>query len=59
MHFSNVTFYYLPQVNKPFFNLSFNLPERTTTAITGPSGSGKSSLIKLILGLYAPQAGMI
>ncbi|WP_157843823.1 ATP-binding cassette domain-containing protein [Candidatus Coxiella mudrowiae] len=35
------------------------MPERTTTAITGPSSSGKSSLIKLILGLYAPQAGMI
>lgn len=27
--------------------------------ITGPSGSGKSSLIKLIVGLYAPNAGSI
>ena len=30
-----------------------------TIAFVGPSGSGKSSLVKLLVGLYAPTGGVI
>ncbi|MFG6432961.1 ABC transporter ATP-binding protein [Roseateles sp. LYH14W] len=39
--------------------LDLEIPAGSTTAIVGPSGSGKSSLIRLMLRLYAPQSGRI
>lgn len=38
-------------------NVSFTLPKGTFSAITGPSGIGKSTLLKLMLGIYRPQNG--
>jgi ABC-type multidrug transport system fused ATPase/permease subunit len=35
------------------------VPAGSTTAIVGSSGSGKSSIARLLLGLYAPQQGRI
>lgn len=37
-----------------FENLSFDLPAGTVTALLGPSGVGKSTLLRLIAGLAAP-----
>lgn len=39
--------------------LDLNFPSGRTIAIVGRSGSGKSSLARLLLGLYLPQAGRI
>lgn len=39
--------------------LDLDVPAGRTTAIVGRSGSGKSSLAKLLLRLHAPQAGRI
>ncbi len=39
--------------------VSLSIPPRQTTAIIGPSGTGKSVLIKLIVGLLQPDAGRI
>lgn len=39
--------------------LSVYLRAGATTAIVGPSGSGKSSLVQLLLGFYRPQAGTV
>jgi ABC-type bacteriocin/lantibiotic exporter with double-glycine peptidase domain len=39
--------------------VDFSLARGERVGITGQSGSGKSSLIKLILGLYTPGAGTI
>ncbi len=38
-------------------HVSFDLPKGTFSAITGPSGIGKSTLLKLMLGIYRPQNG--
>lgn len=38
---------------------TFSVPKGKITALTGESGSGKSTVFKLILGLYEPQRGSI
>ena len=38
-------------------DVSFTLPKGVFAAITGPSGIGKSTLLKLMLGVYVPQKG--
>ncbi len=40
-------------------NISFKIEANKTTAIIGPSGTGKSVLLKLILGLFTPDSGSI
>lgn len=42
-----------------FRHLSLAVKKGETVTITGRTGSGKSTLFKLILGLYAPQEGSI
>ena len=38
-------------------DVCFTLPKGSFSAITGPSGIGKSTLLKLMLGIYRPQNG--
>ena len=38
-------------------NAEFALPKGTFAVITGPSGIGKSTLLKLLLGIYHPEKG--
>ena len=40
-------------------NLSLKIPENKITAIVGASGSGKTTVIKLLLGFYPPIKGII
>jgi phospholipid/cholesterol/gamma-HCH transport system ATP-binding protein len=40
-------------------DVSFDVPKGKTTAILGPSGTGKSVLLKNIIGLLRPDAGEI
>jgi osmoprotectant transport system ATP-binding protein len=40
-------------------NVTLSLPRNATTAILGTSGSGKSSLIQLIIGLLQPDSGTV
>ena len=52
----NITFGY----DKPIFSdYSLMLPDRAIVAITGLSGCGKTTLLKLMLGLLTPQSGQI
>ncbi len=44
---------------KVFEGVSLDIPAGQTTAIIGPSGSGKSVLLKLIVGLLEPDQGEI
>lgn len=40
-------------------DLSLTIPQNKTTAIVGASGSGKTTIVKLLLGFYAPNKGRI
>jgi len=56
--FENVTFGYSP--DKPIIkNVSFEVKPGEKVAIVGPTGSGKSTLIKLIPRFYDPTSGRI
>lgn len=51
----NVTFSYGgPPVLE---NVSFDIPDRAAICMIGPNGGGKTTLVKLILGLLTPQQG--
>jgi len=57
--FENVSFAY-PGLETPVLkDVSFRLSPGRALALVGPSGSGKSSLVKLMLRLYEPSAGRI
>lgn len=56
--FSNVTFAY-PDRPPVFTDLSLHIPAGKTTAIVGSTGSGKSTLVKLLLRFYDLQEGHI
>ena len=46
--------------DRPILNgVSFSMAEGRTRVIMGASGAGKSTILKLILGLLAPDAGEI
>ncbi len=40
-------------------DVSFSIPEKTSTAIVGPSGSGKTTICSLLARFYDPQLGAI
>jgi len=39
--------------------LTFEVPRRETLCVVGPNGGGKSTLLKLLLGLVRPQSGEV
>ena len=56
----NLTFRYFGAGNEPIFTkLNLTFPEGKTTAIVGKSGSGKTTIIKLLLRYYSPEEGEI
>jgi len=59
IEFRNVTSRYPGQVRPALNEVSFIAKPGTVTAIVGRSGSGKSSLIKLIPRFYEPESGQI
>ena len=55
--FENVSFRY---VDEPIFeNLSLHVPAGSTLALVGSTGSGKSTLVRLLARVYDPQEGRI
>lgn len=57
IEFKNVDFGY--DSRKVLKNVSFKIPEKTSTAIVGPSGSGKTTICSLLARFYDPQQGNI
>ena len=58
VQFEDVTFEYEPDV-PVLQHVSFDAPAGTTTALVGSSGSGKSTMISLIMAFAQPQQGRI
>ena len=56
--FENVSFSYGPD-RVVLTNVTFQAPMGKTVAVVGVSGSGKSSLIRLLFRLYEPDSGRI
>lgn len=57
--FNNVSFRYPNSSEFAIFGVNFSIKQGEVVAIVGPIGSGKSTVLKLILGLYTNQAGHI
>jgi ATP-binding cassette subfamily B protein len=58
--FRNVSFTYGSEKSKRVIqDLSLEIPYGKTTAIVGLSGSGKTTMVKLMLGFYPPTEGEI
>ena len=55
--FRNVDFSY--DERQVLKDVSFTIPEKTSTAIVGPSGSGKTTICSLLARFYDPQGGSI
>lgn len=55
--FENVEFGY--ENKKVINNVSFDIPEKTTTAIVGPSGGGKTTLCNLIARFFDVDKGKV
>ncbi len=59
IEFDNVTFFY-PNNNIPTLkNCSFTLDMSRKNCLVGLNGSGKSTIVKLILGFYYPDKGRV
>ncbi len=57
---NDLTFQYPGAGNEPVLeNINLYVPEGKTTAIVGMSGSGKTTILKLLLRFYEPQKGEI
>ncbi|MBI3505452.1 MAG: type I secretion system permease/ATPase [Proteobacteria bacterium] len=59
IEFRNVSFAYPGQGNEVLRNVSFAIRPGERVGIVGPIGSGKSSILKLLLGLYRAKEGQI
>jgi ABC-type multidrug transport system fused ATPase/permease subunit len=57
--FNNVSFSYKPEASKIFDNLSLTINPGDRIAIVSKSGSGKTTMMKLILSFYKPNGGTI
>jgi ATP-binding cassette subfamily B protein len=54
-----VTFQHQSASSPAVSDISFGVQRRETIAFVGPSGAGKTTLVKLLVGLYQPQSGRI
>lgn len=60
IRFEGVTFRYHPESDTNILeNLTFEIKPGQTVALVGRSGSGKTTISKLVLGLYPPTDGQV
>jgi ABC-type multidrug transport system fused ATPase/permease subunit len=55
----NITFNYPGSNRAVLENFSLEIPKNNSVGIIGATGSGKSTLVDIILGLHRPQSGVI
>lgn len=59
LHLERVTFTYPGQRSPAVSDLTLRIPAGQITAIMGANGSGKSTVVKLLCGLYLPTTGRV
>src|SRR5437899_6034180 len=59
LHFEEVSFQHHSASVLALDSISFNAARGDTVAFVGPSGAGKTTLVKLLIGLYTPKSGEI
>ena len=60
LHFDHVSYSYDGSSRRYVLkDVSFVIPEKKVTAIVGSSGCGKTTIMKLLQGLYAPTEGIV
>src|SRR5471030_22544 len=57
--FEDVTFQHQSASSPAVSDISFSVRRGETIAFVGPSGAGKTTLVKLLVGLYHPKSGRI
>ncbi len=57
--FDTVSFAYAGAEGNVFKDVSFSVPERSLTALVGPSGAGKTTVTRLLMRYADPQSGTI
>jgi ATP-binding cassette subfamily B protein len=57
--FESVSFSHQSVASPAVQDVSFEVRRGETVALVGPSGAGKTTLVKLLVGLYRPAAGRI
>ena len=57
--FAGVTFRYLPGTPPVLDDLTFRVEPGELVAITGPSGGGKSTVMRMLLGFEQPEQGSV
>ncbi len=56
---TNLTFAYSEQSDPVLSRANFEIPAGSLVAVVGPSGAGKTTLMRLLLGLLIPQGGSL
>ena len=59
LEFEDVTFEHRTASRPAVNDVTFRLGHGETVAFVGPSGAGKTTLVKLLVGLYSPQSGYV
>ena len=59
LQFEDVSFQHLSASSPALNGISFRVARGETIAFVGPSGAGKTTLVKLLVGLYRPKTGHI
>jgi len=57
--FDDVSFTHQTASSPALSDISFEVERGDTVAFVGPSGAGKTTLVKLLVGLYQPKAGRV
>jgi ATP-binding cassette, subfamily B, bacterial len=59
LEFADVTFQHQTANRPAVRDVSFRMQRGETIAFVGPSGAGKTTLVKLLVGLYQPHSGIV
>lgn len=59
VEFSHVSFTYPEAAGESLSDISLSIKENETVAIVGSNGAGKSTFVRLLLGIYRPTKGTV